>query len=346
MTSLQLIIDEIIETEGPIPVMHFMSLCLGHPQHGYYMGRDPFGERGDFITAPEVSQLFGELVGIWLATAYEAIGKPASFHLVELGPGRGTLMADVLKAAKVMRGFTEAAQVHLVETSPVLQNMQRWKLGGKATWHDSLATVPLGPTLLFANEFFDALPIHQYEKCDGKWLERCIGKDGFGFVPSSFMAGGRNGDIVETSPARLAVAEEIGLRLATHPGAALIIDYGHLKSASGDTLQALHRHKKVPITHLPGESDITSHVDFEALGKAMAKGGASVYAPLTQRDFLLTMGLEVRASVLAANADSAARTVLERAVGRLVDQDKMGKLFKVIAAASPRIPALYPFEGA
>ncbi len=344
MTALKAILDEIIDAEGPMPVARYMSLCLGHPEHGYYMGRDPFGERGDFITAPEISQLFGELAGIWLASAYEALGKPASFQLVELGPGRGTLMADVLKAAKVMRGFAEAVKVHLVETSPVLRRMQRWKLGGAAQWHDSLSTVPQGPMLLFANEFFDALPIHQYEKHEGKWFERCIGREGMGLAQSSFMAGGRNGDIVETSPARIAVAEEIGWRLAASPGAALIIDYGHLKSAPGDTLQALHQHKKVPVTHLPGESDITSHVDFELLGKAMAKGGASVYAPLTQRDFLLTMGLEVRASVLAATAGSAARAVLERCVGRLVDQDKMGTLFKVMAAASPRAPALYPFE--
>jgi NADH dehydrogenase [ubiquinone] 1 alpha subcomplex assembly factor 7 len=235
--------------------------------------------------------------------------------------------------------------VHLVETSPVLRKMQHWKLGGKARWHDSLSTVPQGSMLLFANEFFDALPIHQYEKHDGKWFERCMGKEGVGLVPSTFMAGGRNSDVVETSPARLAVSEEIGGRLAAHPGAALIIDYGHLKSAPGDTLQALHRHKKVSITHLPGESDITSHVNFEALSKAMAKAGASVYAPLTQRDFLLTMGLEVRASVLAANADFATRAMLERCVGRLVDPDKMGTLFKVMAAGSPGVPAFYPFEG-
>jgi NADH dehydrogenase [ubiquinone] 1 alpha subcomplex assembly factor 7 len=346
MTPLQRVIDEMIEADGPMPIARYMALCLGHPQHGYYMGRDPFGERGDFITAPEVSQFFGELIGIWIATAYEAMGKPAAFHLVELGPGRGTLMADVLKAAKVMRGFREAAKLHLVETSPVLRKMQRWKIGADATWHDSLATVPEGPMLLLANEFFDALPIHQYEKRDGQWFERCIGKDGLGLSPTTFMGGGRNGDIIEASPARIAVAEQIGHRLKAHPGAALVIDYGYLKSAPGDTLQALHQHKHVPVTHLPGESDITSHVDFQALANAMAKAGCKVYAPLTQRDFLLTMGLEVRASVLAQNADPAAHAMLARSVGRLVDADKMGHLFKVIAVASPDLPTLYPFGDA
>jgi NADH dehydrogenase [ubiquinone] 1 alpha subcomplex assembly factor 7 len=346
LTPLETIIGEIIAAEGPMSIARYMALCLGHPAYGYYMSRDPFGAKGDFITAPEVSQMFGEIVGVWLASVYEAMGKPKSFHLVELGPGRGTLMADLLKAAKVMTGFVDAAKVHLVETSPTLRKRQRWKLGEGASWHDDLAAVPDGPMLLIANEFFDALPIHQYEKRDGKWGERAIGRDGPGLMPSTFMSGGRNGDVVEISPSRLAVGRQIGERLSRHPGAALIIDYGHLKSASGDTLQALHRHAKVAITHLPGESDITSHVDFEGLGRAMAKAGAKIYPPLTQRDFLLTMGLEIRASVLAAKADGPARIVLERAVGRLVDQNKMGQLFKVLAATSPGLTAPYPFGDA
>jgi NADH dehydrogenase [ubiquinone] 1 alpha subcomplex assembly factor 7 len=346
VTPLEKLIGEIIVTEGPMSIARYMALCLGHPQHGYYMGRDPFGARGDFITAPEISQMFGEIVGVWLASVFEAMGKPRSFNLVELGPGRGTLMADVLKAAKVMTGFADAARVHLVETSPVLRKLQRWKLGEHAMWHDDLASVPEGPMLLIANEFFDALPIHQYEKRDGRWCERAMGRDGPGLMPSNFMSGGRDGDVAEVSPARLAVGQAIGERLLRHPGAALIIDYGHLKSAPGDTLQALHRHTQVPITHLPGESDLTSHVDFQTLGRAVAKGGAKVYPPLTQRDFLLTMGLEIRASVLAAKADGPTRAVLERAVSRLVDQDKMGQLFKVMAAASPGLSVPYPFGDA
>ena len=272
MTELSSIIEEIISLEGPIGFDRYMALCLGHPQHGYYMGRDPFGEKGDFVTAPEISPLFGELVGIWLATAWEKIGKPKPFNLVELGPGRGTLMADILKAGRVIPGFVEAAQIQLVETSPVLRQMQRWKVGEKAHWLDDFSQVPEGPLLIVANEFFDALPIRQFEMRHSVWNERVMTKTGPGLRPAVGVSlSGKEGDIIELSPARSGVATEIGRRLKQNAGAAIIIDYGHEKSAPGDTLQALHKHKMVPITHLPGDADITSHVDFEALGHAMEK---------------------------------------------------------------------------
>lgn len=344
MTQLKIIIDEIIALEGPIGLDRYMALCLGHPQHGYYMGRDPFGEKGDFVTAPEISPLFGELVGLWLATSWEAMGKPTAFNLVELGPGRGTLMADILKAARVVPGFGEAARVHLVETSPVLRTMQRWKLPGEVKWLDDFGQVPEGPLLLVANEFFDALPVRQFEMRHAVWNERVMTLKGLGLRPAvGVNHAGKEGDIIELSPARSAVASDIGRRLKQNMGTALIIDYGHAKSGVGDTLQALHKHKMVPITHLPGEADITSHVDFEALGHSLAKAGAKVAPLLTQRDFLLQMGLEIRASVLAAKGSAAQVSMLQRVVSRLVDEDQMGKLFKVMVATSAKLAAPYPF---
>lgn len=347
MSELQKVLDGIYASDGPIGIDRYMGLCLGHPQHGYYMKRDPFGERGDFVTAPEITPLFGEVLGIWLATIYGAMGRPKTFNLIELGPGRGTLMADMLKAAKTVPGFHEAARVHLVEMSPVLKRMQHWKLGAAASWHESLAAVPQGPFILVANEFFDALPVRQFEFRRGVWNERMMGPDGMGLRLGSPGAGrmGKEGDVIEVAPARQAVAQEIGRRLAFTTGAALVIDYGHLKTDVGDTLQALHKHKKVPITHLPGESDLTSHVDFEALGHAISKAGGRVMPAMTQRDFLLRMGLEIRASVLASKANAAQVAMLGRVVERLVGEDQMGKLFKVLVATSPNLATPYPFGG-
>ena len=327
----------------------YMALCLGHPEHGYYMSRDPFGARGDFITAPEISQVFGELIGVWCAAAWAAMGAPDPFNLIELGPGRGTLMSDILRAAKVMPGFREAARVHLVETSPVLRRRQEEKLGA-ATWHDSAFGPPDGPSLVIANEFFDALPIRQFERRDGRWLERAAGLEAgrlaLGLIETGDLgAEGADSNIIEFSPARAEVAFEIGRRLARHPGAALIIDYGHVQSAPGDTLQALRGHRFVPVTEAPGECDLTSHVDFEALGKALADGGAAVWPALTQRAFLLAMGLEQRTHILMSKAEGGPRQALERALTRLADPAQMGNLFKVLAATSPGLATPYPFAG-
>jgi NADH dehydrogenase [ubiquinone] 1 alpha subcomplex assembly factor 7 len=343
MTPLEKIIGEIIAVEGPMPIDRYMGLCLGHPVHGYYMSRDPFGEHGDFMTAPEISQLFGELVGVWCAAAWDAMGRPAPFNLVELGPGRGTLMADILKAAKVMPGFREAAHIHLVEMSPVLRRLQKEKLGN-ATWHDSITSIPDGPLLLIANEFFDAIPIRQFEKRHDKWLERCIGAQGMGFMPALLDdTQGANGDVIEFAPQRADIAREIGQRLAKRGGCALIIDYGHLQTAPGDTLQAVRAHAYVAVTDQPGESDITAHVDFEALAKAFSQGGAAVPPAITQRAFLLAMGLEQRAAILSSKADANSRDILARAVTRLAGEAEMGNLFKVMAATSADIPMPYPF---
>ncbi|MBI2717503.1 MAG: SAM-dependent methyltransferase [Rhizobiales bacterium] len=335
-----------IDSDGPMRLDRYLGLCLGHPQYGYYMARQPFGEAGDFITAPEISQAFGELIGVWCAAFWQAMGRPARLSLVELGPGRGTLMSDMLRAAPAMAGFAEAVEVHLVETSPALRAEQKQRLAG-ATWHARLDTVPAGPMLLVANEFFDALPIRQFEKRQGQWHERVVGLDGellaLGLIAAEPGQGGRDGDVMEVSSARTEIAGTIGRRLIEHSGAALIIDYGHLQSAPGDTLQALRRHTFVPVTEAPGECDITSHVDFEALGKALAAAGAKVAPAFSQRSFLLAMGLEARTAALAAKADAATRERLQRAKTRLADEAEMGNLFKVLAATSPGLAIPYPF---
>jgi NADH dehydrogenase [ubiquinone] 1 alpha subcomplex assembly factor 7 len=344
MTPLKKIIDEIIASEGPMPLDRYMGLCLGHPTYGYYMTRDPLGEQGDFITAPEISQIFGELVGVWCATAWVAMGKPAKFNLVELGPGKGTLMADILKASKAMPGFRGAAQIHLVETSPTLRKVQGAKLGSSITWNDTLAGVPDGPLVLVANEFLDAIPIRQFEKRDRKWFERCVGAEGMGLIPATLdVSLGMNGDVIEFAPQRLGIAEEIGQRLAKNPGVALIVDYGYLETAPGDTLQAMRDHQYVPVTDMPGESDLTSHVDFEALGKAFSQGGAKTYPAITQRSFLLAMGIEPRAAMLSSKADTETAEVMARAVARLIGESEMGRLFKVMVGTSPNLATPYPF---
>lgn len=323
---LEKVIRELIEAEGPMRLDRYMALCVDH----YYRTHDPFA---DFITAPEASQVFGELIGVWCVTAWRAMGSPAAFNLIELGPGNGTLMSDILRAAKPI---LPAAHIHLVESSPRLQEIQCGKLS--ATWHDSLSAVPEGPAILIANEFFDALPIRQFEQREGKWHERVMGlvqgNLQIGLVPTEFKG---EGDLVEISPARQSVGAEIAARLSRHPGFALIIDYGHAKSAAGDTLQAVRAHKFVPITESPGVCDITSHVDFEALA-----GNFLNSAMLSQRDFLHAMGLEQRTAALVAK-NPAQRDTLHRAMSRLADEAQMGKLFKVLAAGSPKLALPYPF---
>ena len=326
----------------------YMGLCLGHPEHGYYMARDPFGAKGDFVTAPEVSQVFGELIGVWCIAAWTAIGQPSAFNLVELGPGRGTLMNDILRTAKrAVPSFAGAASVNLIEMSPILRGLQLKAIGEGAIWHDRFEDVPEGPLIVIANEFFDAIPVRQFEKRDGKWHERVIGLQEdrlvLGLISSDLGPQGGDGDIIEFAPARTAIARAIGERLSRHAGAALIIDYGHLATAPGDTLQAMLKHGFVSILESPGTCDLTSHVDFEALGKALALGGASVMPALTQRGFLLAMGLEQRTGMLAAKSDIRTRGLLERQMTRLAGEDQMGNLFKVLAAVSPGLATPYPF---
>jgi SAM-dependent MidA family methyltransferase len=347
---------ELIALEGPITVERYMSLCLRH----YYATRDPLGSAGDFTTAPEISQMFGELIGLWLLEVWNGMGRPAGCRLVELGPGRGTLMADLLRATRLLPDFKAAATVHLVETSPSLRHKQQAALassGFSLHWHDWIEDAPPGPTLLVANEFFDALPVRQFVGTERGWCERLVGLDGerliFGLRPEPEPALGKPlkpGDILEWPGASIDVMSELARRLARHTGAALILDYGYWGPAFGDTLQALKAHEPVDPLEEPGEADLTTHVDFHRLTQAAVAGNTRAHGIATQGDFLQTLGIEARASALKARATPAQATDIDRALARLTERGPtgMGDLFKVLAvthegiAAVPGLPALSP----
>jgi SAM-dependent MidA family methyltransferase len=335
MTPLRQSLIQRIRATGPITLADYMTECLLHPEHGYYTNRDPLGAAGDFTTAPEISQMFGELVGLSLAQAWLDQGSPAPFNLCELGPGRGTLMADILRATIAVPGFTDAAQVHLVEASPVLRARQIETI----THHTALVDIPTAPTFFVANEFFDALPIRQFQRSGNGWRERVIGLDGdtltFGLTDLCYpdnlnarLAHTKDGDIVETSPASALVAAQIGDRIAQHGGTALIIDYGDWRSL-GDTFQALKNHEPVDPLANPGTADLTAHVDFEALAIAARPANASPLTP--QGVFLERLGLAARAQHLASKLSGQKLASHIAAHRRLAHPDEMGTLFKVMA---------------
>jgi NADH dehydrogenase [ubiquinone] 1 alpha subcomplex assembly factor 7 len=338
-----------IAIEGPLTVAEVMAEALSG-RSGYYRDNDPLGPEGDFITAPEVSQMFGELIGLWCVDTWQRLGAPASFHLVELGPGRGTLMADALRAARVAPDFLAAKQLHLVEINAALKRIQAEKLHEHAPlWHDNLGGVPQGPMILVANELFDALPIHQLEMTAQGWRERVVALDGDGLAfalaaPGPALgllrpthAGAAPGAIAEVSPASIALIDAIARRLVADRGAALVIDYGPAQSALGDSFQALKRHRyHLPLEEL-GTADLTAHVDFGALKAAAEEAGARVFGPTAQGDFLRALGIELRADMLAKKADAATAEILRRQVHRLIAPEQMGRLFKVIGIAGPQL---------
>ena len=289
----------------------------------YYATRDPLGRDGDFTTAPEISQMFGELVGAALADSWTRAGRPHDAAFVELGPGRGTLTADALR---VLRSAGFAGEVHLVETSPTLRAKQLDRVPD-AVWHDTIDDLPQAPLLIAANEFFDALPVRQFVGA----MERKV------IIAAGGLAFDRDGEIVEKSPARDDVAAAIGRLVSANGGVAVVIDYGHEKTAPGDTLQAVRGHRYVPILVDPGEQDLTSHVDFDALGRSASEAGAKVTNVVTQGDWLNRLGIGARAAALAtANPDRVPE--LEDAIDRLCHEDRMGQLFKVMAIHSPGWP--------
>jgi NADH dehydrogenase [ubiquinone] 1 alpha subcomplex assembly factor 7 len=355
-TPLELELIRMIEAEGPLPVDRYMALCLGHPVHGYYMSRDPFGLAGDFTTAPEITQMFGEIIGIWCMQCFELMGRPAAFDLIELGPGRGTLMADLLRASRAMPEFHSRVRVRLIESSPVLRGAQQRTLAAVSaplTWHETLEDIPAGPALFIANEFFDALPVRQFQRLKEGWSERVIGlresKLVIGLTPAlidlpAWAASAREGEVAEIRPAANHWGLCIGERLKTVPGAALIVDYGHLRCSPGDTLQAVRNHAPVPILDKPGESDLTAHVDFEALARALRSGGAQTWPVQTQQSFLKIMGLDTRAAILMRNATAHQKSDISAALERLAGPGQMGHLFKVLAATSPGLPRPHPFQ--
>jgi len=345
---LELELRAIIEAEGPMPVSRYMALCLGHPRYGYYATRDPIGAAGDFITAPEISQMFGELIGLWCSVVWRSMGAPDPVILCELGPGRGTLMADLLRAAALDVAFRRALRVHLVEISPALRNRQAATLAdARPIWHDDLATLPAGPLLAVGNEFFDALPIRQFVRRAGAWRERVVdlADNGFAFVdgPSVEIAAppAKEGDLFERGDAACVLAERLGARIADRPGAALVIDYGHTATAPGETLQAVARHASADVLADPGTADLTAHVDFQALANAALP--ARAWGPVNQGAFLRGLGIELRAErLMLANPECAAS--IEAGCRRLIDAAEMGTLFKVMAISHPSLPAPPGFE--
>jgi len=358
------LLDEIrrlIAISGPMPLADYMRLCLTHPQYGYYINRDPLGAGGDFITAPEIDQMFGELIGVWMAAVWRQMGEPENLRVIELGPGRGTLMHDALRAAKVLTGFYDAAVLHLVEVSPALREIQELRLaqtGVPVLWHEKIEDVPGGPNIIIANEFIDALPVHQAVRQTDGWHERVVviaaggdlaiepAREPLPFFETSMPRQLRQaplGSIYEWRADALAL--ELGRRTRTE-GVALIIDYGHAHFGLGDTLQAVARHSFTDPLRAPGMADLTAHVDFEALAHCAETMGARIHGPIRQRDWLLRLGIEKRAAALKANAPQGKGADVESAFFRLTARGprRMGDLFKAIALAAPNLGPLPGFE--
>ncbi|WP_421916666.1 class I SAM-dependent methyltransferase [Mesorhizobium sp.] len=361
MTRLKSRIVELIEATGPMPVNEYMALCLFDPRDGYYTTREPFGAAGDFITAPEISQMFGELIAVWLYQAWAATGRPMPVTIAEIGPGRGTLMKDMLRTlARLHPALAGGASFAMIETSPRLAQVQKQTLSATAAsigWHETIDTLPRQPLLIVGNELFDAVPVRQFIRAGAGWRERMVGLDdddnlrffaGAGSVDQSLLpddaTDAPQGAIVEIAPARTALMAAMAERISRHGGAGLFLDYGHLRPGVGDTLQALRQHHHEDVLANPGEADLTSHVDFAALASTARAHGLGAHLS-TQGDFLLGMGLLERAGRLGASADEAARQTISAAVERLAGPQAMGELFKVLAVL-PLGVAVAPFAPA
>lgn len=345
-----------IERDGPMPLEAFWQAAQTSPEEGYYARGRPIGAGGDFTTAPEISQIFGELIGLWLVEAWTRAGEPTKCTLMELGPGRGQLMADALRAARVAPKFLAAARLVLVDASPTLQDAQEEMLGGfnpvwRDSWREAFAETDDAPLFLVANEFLDALPIRQLRRRGDAWLERlvAVGPDGgFAFTegPACDLSGAPldafqaapDGAILEHSAERQALSDAIGRRLSETDGAALLIDYGYGAPRLGDSLQALRTGKPADPLDAPGEADISAHVDFAAIIRAAEVAGARAWGPIDQGAFLLALGADGRAAALTRSASPEAVHVIERGLKRLIHPLEMGGLFKAIAL----MPAIYP----
>jgi len=359
-SPLQSEIKKLIKSSGPMPVWRYMELCLTHPRHGYYVSRDPLGREGDFTTAPEVSQMFGELLGLWAASVWRAMDSPPVLRLIELGPGRGTMMADALRALRVLPPLYQALSIHLVEINPVLREKQKTTLSGvrNIAWHDRLDEIPPGPSVILANEYFDVLPVHQMVKRETGWHERTveIGADGalafgasaepmprFEVLLPPLVRAAPVGAVFEWRPD--AEMMKIAARVRDQDGAALIIDYGHLRSDAGDTFQAIARHSFADPLKNPGQADVTAHVDFQALARAAEDVGARVHGPVTQGEFLKRLGIETRAVTLMGKTTPEVSADISAALKRLTDSGRggMGSMFKVLAISDPGLTVLAGF---
>lgn len=333
----QQLIQIMLET-GPMPLDRYMAECLSHPVHGYYIKQDPFGAHGDFTTAPEISQMFGELIGLWIGDLWTRQGKPKNPGLIELGPGRGTLMADIQRALAKVTGWPKDAPIRFIETSPALRKAQE-KRHPSATWYRDFGSLPRrGPAYIIANELFDALPIKQFEKTSNGWRERYVvpagtqlalaaletGPDVSPLIPQEFKHA-PTGSVLELCPLGRTIAEQMGHYVTQKGGAALMIDYGYESASLGDSFQAVADHSYVSPLDAPGNADLTAHVDFGMLTASGQSAGCDVYGPVTQGSFLNGLGLGIRAKSLGQSAMEDAK--------RLADPGQMGTLFKAIAFA-------------
>jgi NADH dehydrogenase [ubiquinone] 1 alpha subcomplex assembly factor 7 len=353
-TPLDAEIRRRIARDGPMSISRFMALCLYDPEHGYYPHRDPLGAAGDFVTAPEISQMFGELIGLWAVEVWREIGSPEPIQIIELGPGRGTMMLDALRAARAVADFRRAARVHLIEVSPALQQRQVETLRGihdvPVRWHKTLGEAPLGPAIILANEFFDALPVNQAERRPTGWHERRItvnsgGELAFTVAPEPLEGFKANlppsvakapvGEIFEWRSDQWAT--DLAVRVMGG-GAALVIDYGHARSSTGDTFQAVRSHRFASPLGMPGRTDLTAHVDFAALARAARATGARIHGPVEQGRLLKRLGIEARALALQAVAPEDKRAGIAAALARLAGTGpaNMGTLFKAMAISAPR----------
>jgi NADH dehydrogenase [ubiquinone] 1 alpha subcomplex assembly factor 7 len=354
-------IRRLIAVAGPMPIAEYARLCLTHPQYGYYLTRDPIGAAGDFITAPEISQMFGELIGLWMASVWQQMGAPENVRVIELGPGRGTMMIDALRAARVVKDFHAAIVLHLVEISPKLQALQQRRLEGLEVpmlWHAALADVPGGPSIIVANEFIDALPVHQAVKQADGWHERVVAiaadgnlamstaSDPLPHFDATLPRGLRQSPEGSTYEWRSdIIALEIGRRVRSD-GAALIIDYGHAWHGLGETLQAVAGHSFSDPLRAPGRADLTAHVDFMALAQSAEIIGGRVHGPVSQRDFLRRLGIDKRAATLKARVPPEKAAEIDQALSRLTASGPkgMGELFKALAISDPKLGPLPGFE--
>jgi NADH dehydrogenase [ubiquinone] 1 alpha subcomplex assembly factor 7 len=349
-----------IAREGPISVHDYMTACLADRRAGYYATHQPIGKDGDFVTAPEISQMFGELIGAWVAAVWHVMGAPRAAVVAELGPGRGTLMADALRAWRSQPKFVDNMSIALIETSPVLRAVQRETLRGSPAplhWCESIDEVAQGPLIVIANEFIDALPVRQLVRQGGAWRERCVtvGHDGaFAFcagepveseaLPSSLRGKDMpDGAMVETRPAATALVSALTARPGGAPVAALIADYGHVETGLGDTLQAVRRHRFADPLAEPGEADLTAHVDFVALKATATALGLVAFGPMPQGEFLLKLGLASRCHRLVRSATEDQKTVILSGATRLADPRQMGLLFKIMLLQSCGLPPPPPF---
>jgi SAM-dependent MidA family methyltransferase len=355
LTPLDRLIRARIAAQGPMSVYDYMTLCLGHPEHGYYRRREAIGRFGDFITAPEISQVFGELLGLWSAVVGEAIAPSSPLHLIELGPGRGTLMADALRALQVVPGLTGRLCVRLVEPSPALTAVQRHTLEGTTvlpSWHTGIDDVPPGPAILIANEVVDALPVRQLVRRDERWHERVVGLSSDGCLEFQVAAASADisrdlsapeGCVLEQRPDADRLIAAIARRAAAHPTVALVIDYGHGRTGIGDTLQAVRRHQPADPLMAAGETDLSAQVDFEELTDRARQLGLEVDGPVPQAGFLGALGIVERTERLLRSAPPTQAVALESGALRLIDPSGMGSRFKALGLRTPGIARLPGF---